>query len=285
MSNNTPLTWLRTFAAAARLSSFTHAAQELHLTQAAVSKHMRALELHVGKTLFVRLAHGIQLTELGSRYQVEVEAALLALDHATYDLFGMGDQRAVNLHCNMAFSHWWLIPRLADFYALYPQVEVELNHSIWDMQNEPVKGDIHVRYGLGEWPKQHTLRLTDDELIPMVASHLCLAEAQQLPLIHVLGYRHGWHWYAEQTQQEQLLNKAQRKVDNSVAAYAMAGQGLGIVLVRSSFIEHDWIKQNLQPLGMPAGKTPEGFFALLNESSQSNEQVTKVWHWLAAIAH
>lgn len=285
MSNKTPLIWLRTFASAARLSSFTHAAQELHLTQAAVSKHMRALELHVGKPLFVRQAHGIQLTELGSRYQVEVEAALVSLDHATYDLFGMGDQHSVNLHCNMAFSHWWLMPRLADFYQQYPQVEVELNHSIWDMQNEPVKGDIHVRYGLGQWPENQALRLTDDELVPMMAAHMPVDEATELPLIHVLGYRHGWYWYAEQTQQECLLDRGHRKVDNSVAAYAMAAQGLGVVLVRSSFIGHDWIQQNLQPLAMPTCKTPEGFFALLKEPNQPSEQVSYLWDWLGKISH
>ena len=285
MSNNTPLIWLRTFAAASRLSSFTQAAEELHLTQAAVSKHMRALELHLGKPLFLRQAHGIQLTELGSRYQIEVEAALVSLDHATFDLFGTGDQREVNLHCNMAFSHWWLLPKITSFYAQYPHIDVELHHSIWDMQNEPIKGDIHVRYGLGQWPKQHALRLTDDNLIPMAARHLLPGAVQQLPLIHVLGYRHGWHWYAEQIQDEELLSKEQRKVDNSVAAYTMAGQGLGVVLMRSSFLDNEWIQQNLQPLAMPACKTPEGFFALLNESSQSSEQVIQMWNWLAEITY
>ena len=86
MSQQTPLIWLRTFAAAAKHCSFTRAAQELHITQAAVSKHMRALELHLGQVLFVRQAHGLQLTELGSRYRVEVEAALMNLDNATSDL-------------------------------------------------------------------------------------------------------------------------------------------------------------------------------------------------------
>ena len=285
MAKNTPLIWLRTFAAAARLSSFTHAAQELHLTQAAVSKHMRALELHVGKSLFVRQAHGIKLTELGSRYQDEVEAALVSLDHATYDIFGMGDQRSVNLHCNLSFSHWWLMPKLSEFYALHPKVDVELNHSIWDMQNEPVKGDIHVRYGLGQWPEDQALRLTDDELVPMVAAHLPIEHAMALPLLHVLGYRHGWYWYVEQVQQEWLLDRAHRKVDNSVAAYTMAAQGLGVVLVRSSFIGHAWIAQYLQALDLPRVKTPEGFFALWNGPSQSSEQVIQMWNWLAEITY
>lgn len=283
MLKTTPLIWLRTFAAAARQCSFTRAALELNLTQAAVSKHMRALEMHIGKPLFVRQAHGIQLTELGGRYQVEVEAALVALDHATSDLFGLGDQRAVNLHCNMAFSHWWLMPRLSDFYQHNPETDVELHHSIWDMQHEPIKGDIHIRYGLGNWAASQAIRLTDDELLPMAAKHLCLQQACELPLIHVLGYRHGWHWYVEQTQQEVLLQRHQRKVDNSVAAYEMAAHGLGIVLVRSSFVSHPWVGSNLQVLDLPACKTSEGFFALLKETNSANEQVLQVWDWLQSL--
>jgi LysR family transcriptional regulator, glycine cleavage system transcriptional activator len=280
MTTTTPLIWLRTFVAAARWCSFTRSAQELNITQAAVSKHMRALELHVGKPLFVRQAHGIQLTELGSRYQIEVEAALLALDHATSDLFGLGDQRSVNLHCNMAFSQYWLMPRLSGLYAQYANLDVELHHSIWDMRHEPIKGDIHIRYGLDNWQHTQTLRLTDDELVPMVARGVSVGEIEDLPLIHVLGYRHGWHWYAEQTAQELLLLRKQRKVDNSVAAYLMAAQGLGMVLVRSSFVQNQWIEQNLRTIQLPACKTPEGFFALLNEQKQATEQVQQVWNWL-----
>lgn len=280
MNQQTPLIWLRTFVAAAKHCSFTRAAQELHITQAAVSKHMRALELHLGQVLFVRQAHGLQLTELGSRYRVEVEAALLNLDNATSDLFGMRDQRRIELHCNMAFSQWWLVPRLASLYDQYPDLDVEIHHSIWDMQNEPIKGDIHIRYGLGDAFSDRALRLTEDQLIPMAAKGLSSAQLARLPLLHILGYRHGWHWYAEQTQLFDLLQRGQRSVDNSVVAYQMAAQQLGVVLVRSSFVNHAWIVEHLQILDLPACATPEGFFALQRDRQVAVEQQQWLWDWL-----
>lgn len=281
MSQQTPLIWLRTFAAAAKHCSFTRAAQELHITQAAVSKHMRALELHLGQVLFVRQAHGLQLTELGSRYRVEVEAALMNLDNATSDLFGMRDQRRIELHCNMAFSEWWLVPRLATLYDQYPDLDVEIHHSIWDMQNEPIKGDIHIRYGLADHFGDRALRLTEDQLIPMVANGLSPAQLAALPLIHILGYRHGWHWYVEQTQLPDLLQRRQRSVDNSVVAYQMAAQKLGIALVRSSFVTHPWIEDNLASIELPACATPEGFFALQRDRQVAVEQQQWLWDWLS----
>ncbi|MDP6967675.1 MAG: LysR family transcriptional regulator [Gammaproteobacteria bacterium] len=279
-NQQTPLIWLRTFVAAARHSSFTRAAAELHLTQAAVSKHMRALELHLGQTLFVRQAHGLQLTELGSRYQVEVEAAIQNLDNATSDLFGLHDHKRLQLHCNLAFCQWWLVPRLPDLYQRYPSLEIELHHSIWDTQNEPIKGDIHIRYGLSNNFDEHTLRLTNDRLIPMAAQGLPAAELASLPLLHVLGYRHGWHWYAEQLDRADVLSRPQRSVDNSVIAYQMAAQGLGLVLVRSGFVHHPWIKANLQTFDWPACDTPESFFAMLRDSYVLSEQLNTLWGWL-----
>ena len=279
-NKSTPLIWLRTFLAAARHSNFTRAAEELHLTQAAVSKHMRALELHLGQPLFVRQAHGLQLTELGSRYQIEVEATLQNLDNTTSDLFGLSDNKSIQLHCNLAFCQWWLIPRLSDLYRSQPNLELELHHSIWDTQNEPIKGDIHIRYGVLNDTDEHILRLTNDHLIPMMARSLPKAEQSALPLLHVLGYRHGWHWYAEQLDREEILSRPQRSVDNSVIAYQMAAQGLGLVLVRSSFAKHPWITANLQMCDWPNCETPESFFAMRRDGIIMGEQLGALWGWL-----
>lgn len=277
MKKNTPLPWLRTFVAAADCLSFTEAARELALTQAAVSKQMRSLELTLKQPLFVRKAHGLSLTEMGERYLIEVRAALAAIDGATEDLFGLRQASSVQLKVNISYSHFVLTPKLAKLYALLPDTPIELTHSIWDVNKEPLTGDIDIRYGQQPWPDVQAVRLGRDQLFPAIGKNSQLEP--ELPLINVLGYRSGWHWYAQQTGQSHWLARPQRSVDNSILAYQMAAAGLGVVLVRSSFMPHPWCQANLEPLA-EAVSSEEGFFALLSPSA--SEATKPVWQWLTA---
>lgn len=279
MNPHPPLHWLRTFACAAQQRSFTKAAQTLNLTQAAVSKQMRALEQALNQPLFNREAHGISLTELGERYLVEVQAALNTLDGATEDLFGLRQRGVLQLRVNISFAHWVLSQRLPDLYRRLPDLQMEMTHTVWDVNREPVGGDIDIRYGMGPWKGFSAMRLTRDELYPAVGNGV--EDHPQLPLINVLGYRSGWQWYAKQTGQPALLNRPQRSVDNSIIAYQMAAQGLGIVLARSSFMEHESASSTLSDLGLPRCVTDEGFFALCSGSSQLPPAGREVWRWLA----
>ncbi len=279
MNPHPPLHWLRTFASAAQLKSFTKAAQALNLTQAAVSKQMRALEQALNQPLFNREAHGITLTELGERYLVEVQAALNTLDGATEDLFGLRQRGVLQLRVNISFAHWVLSPKLADLYSQLPDLQMEMTHTVWDVNREPVGGDIDIRYGTGPWKGFSALRLTRDELFP--ATGTGTEDHPQLPLINVLGYRSGWQWYAKQTGQPELLNRPQRSVDNSIIAYQMAAQGLGVVLARSSFMEHAMANSSLRDMQMQRCKTEEGFFALCSGSAQLPQAGRDVWRWLA----
>ena len=279
MKSNTPLHWLRTFRVAAEQLSFTRAAQGLSLTQAAVSKQMRSLEIHLKQPLFNRHAHGLSLTEMGQHYLIEVQAALDTLDGATEDLFGLRRDDTVKLRSNIAFAHWVLVERLPDLYRQSPNLKLELSHTVWDVSHEPVSGDIDIRYGLEPWTDQCAIRLTRDCLVP-VNSVLTVAD-DSAALINVLGYRYGWQWYAEQTGQLQLLQRQQRSVDSSIVAYGMAAQGLGLVLARSSFMQNAWVNSRLVDSGLPHCRTDEGFFALCANPERLTPMAQEVWHWLS----
>ncbi|WP_261840805.1 LysR family transcriptional regulator [Aliamphritea ceti] len=279
MNPHPPLHWLRTFAYAAQHKSFTKSAQSMNLTQAAVSKQMRALEQALNQPLFNREAHGISLTELGERYLVEVQAALSTLDGATEDLFGLRQRGVLQLRVNISFAHWVLSQRLSGLYERLPDLQMEMTHTVWDVNREPVGGDIDIRYGIGPWKGFSAMRLTRDELFPATGKNI--QNPQDLPLINVLGYRSGWQWYAKQTGQPELLKRQQRSVDNSIIAYQMAAQGLGIVLARSSFMEHELASASLQDLDLPRCPTEEGFFALCSSSAQLPPSGREVWRWLA----
>jgi len=278
MKSNISLQWLRTFKVAAEQQSFTRAAQVLSLTQAAVSKQMRSLEMHLKQPLFNRLAHGLSLTEMGQHYLIEVKAALNALDTATEDLFGLRQKDTVKLRTNIAFAHWLLVERLPDLYLQNPGLKLELSHSVWDVSHEPVSGDIDVRYGLEPWPGLCSIRLTRDSLYAAGATNASIENAPAL--INVLGYRYGWQWYAEQTQQPKILRGQQLSVDNSVIAYPMAAEGLGLVLARSSFMQNGWAKTHLVDAGLPHCKSDEGYFALCTDPDRLSPMAQAVWEWL-----
>ena len=278
MKSNTPLQWLRTFMVAAEQQSFTRAAQVLSLTQAAVSKQMRSLEIHLKQPLFNRHAHGLSLTEMGQHYLIEVKAALKALDGATEDLFGLRQKDTVKLRTNIAFAHWVLVERLPDLYRQYPGLKLELSHTVWDVSHEPISGDIDIRYGLEPWPDLRAERLTRDILYPAVAKNI--NSEKSTALINVLGYRYGWQWYADQTGQHQLLSGQQLSVDNSVIAYPMAAEGLGMVLARSSFMQNSWADTNLVDAGLPRCNSDEGYFALCTDPDSLSPMAQSVWQWL-----
>lgn len=282
MKTHPPLAWLRTFAYAAEHLSFTQAASALNLTQAAVSKQMKALEQSLNQPLFHRQAHGLQLTEMGRRYLPEVRAALNALDSATEDLFGQRQRHGVQLRINMSYAQWILQPRLPELYALLENNPLEMTHTIWDVTQEPVGGDIDIRYGTPPWKNLEAQRLTRDTLFPACAADIDWQSAT-VPLIHVLGYRSGWRWYAEQSQDRSWLHRPHRAVDNSVMAYQMAAQGLGVVLARSSFLQHPWAQKHLWYPPAPQIQSEEGFFALRTQHKVLSEAAQTVWDWLSTI--
>ena len=126
-----PLTWLRAFEASARTLSFTQAAAELHLTQAAVSKHVKALEQHVRRPLFIRRPRGLELTKSGAAYLPKVQDAMERLAIGTREVFGQRRSSALTLRCAVSFAVNWLAPRLPDYLNRYPGKTIRLLSSVW----------------------------------------------------------------------------------------------------------------------------------------------------------
>jgi hypothetical protein len=125
------LPWLRAFEAAARQQSFSGAAQELHVSPAAVSQQIRLLEQHLGFVLFRRLPRGVLLTDMGSAYLPSVRKAFDTLSMSTAGLFGSPGRRTLTLRCTAAFAVLWLSPRLQGFIDAHPGIDVRLFTAIW----------------------------------------------------------------------------------------------------------------------------------------------------------
>ncbi|WXL25455.1 LysR substrate-binding domain-containing protein [Ectopseudomonas mendocina] len=143
---------IRSFVAAARAQSFTVAAQELHVTQGAVSRMVQALEQELGVQLFNRNGRFITLTQAGQSYYEDVSQALQLIEDATRKLHQEQANVALQLVVNSGFAIRWLMPRLPSFQQQYPRIDVHILGGEAEMAQSGDKANLTVRYGVGNWP-------------------------------------------------------------------------------------------------------------------------------------
>src|SRR5215212_8523462 len=146
-----PLNALRTFEAASRQLSFTRAAQELHVTQTAVSHQMRLLEAHLGVPLFLRLPRRLVLTAEGRAYARELGRVFERIGDATLALQAQPRREVLAITSLPSLAARWLVPRLGQFIDAHPQIDLRLvaTERPVDFLRESV--DIGIRWGYGRW--------------------------------------------------------------------------------------------------------------------------------------
>lgn len=180
-----PLNALRAFEAAARHHSFTRAADELHVTQAAISHQVRQLEEWLGLKLFERHGHALTHTAAGKAYAPELSRLLDALASATERLAGSNNTLVGPLRITAlpSFVARWLVPRLARFRVLHPGIDLHINSEVAVHDFAHGNFDLAIRLGLGRWPGLQADLISRERLSP-VCSPALLAQA---PLATVAG--------------------------------------------------------------------------------------------------
>lgn len=170
--NVPPLRALRAFESAARHLSFTAAAEELHVTQAAVSQQIKHLETLLDTRLFRRINRRLVLTEEAQVYLPEVRESLERLSAATARLGRRRHAGALTVSVMPSFASRWLIARLPRFRQRYSDLRVRISAFEWLADFEKQDVDMAVRLGRGGWPGLHTERLMEEEIFPVCAPGL-----------------------------------------------------------------------------------------------------------------
>jgi DNA-binding transcriptional LysR family regulator len=191
-----PLAWLRAFEAAARRLSFTGAASEIGLTQAAVSQQIRLLESRLRVKLFRRMRRGVELTAEGAAYLPHVQSGFALMSRSTRELFGNRGGGHLAVSSPISFAALWLAPRLKSFQAARPDVTVELRTIHLPQDYEAGEADLEIRFGARPFAGREAVQLTIERLVP-VASPLILTGRQKgsswtgLPRLTLSGGRSG----------------------------------------------------------------------------------------------
>jgi LysR family transcriptional regulator, glycine cleavage system transcriptional activator len=162
---------LMCFDASARLGSFTRAAQELSLTQGAVSRQIIGLEARLGVALFLRERASLALTAAGQAYLSDVRPALLALERATANVMALkGQGGALNVSVGASLGNHWLIPRLPDFVRAHPEITLNLATRIGAADFSASKLDASIEFGSAERPGFTAVRVMSLTLRPCASS-------------------------------------------------------------------------------------------------------------------
>lgn len=286
-----PLNWLRAFEVSARYLNFTHAAEELHLTQGAVSQQIRQLESHLGVALFKRLPRGLGLTEEGQSYLPVVQDAISRLAVGTNEIFGQRNRRHVKVRGSLSFLHYWLAPRLADFCREYPQIDIRYISNIW-VKEPDGEDDLEIRWGCGEWSGLHAQRLTWDILQPVCSPTLMASSPIHEPcdlmnhsLLHVLGYEEGWGYWLKRVGADDVDYSRGLQFDTLISTIRMAELGHGVALARSSVVE-DLLKsgQLVAPFSHRI-EASESFYLVHEQTEVLSPDAANFSTWLVAQAH
>ncbi len=166
MQNLPSMSGLKVFSSAAQNLSFTQTAEELGLSQPAVSHAIKLLEKHLGAALFVRRHRSLALTAAGEKFYNDVSIGLGHIEQSVLALRMMAaDDKRVTLSISTAFATHWLLPRVSRFKASFPSIDLRFQTTAYDIDLNKEGIGLGVRYGDGQWDNYHSWKLFDEEVL------------------------------------------------------------------------------------------------------------------------
>jgi LysR family glycine cleavage system transcriptional activator len=238
---------LRTFEAAGRRLSFSLAAQDLNISQAAVSQQMRQLEAYLDTALFIRHHRRLSLTSTGQSYFDTVREALDRLDSVTDQLFPGKHHQTVTLRCTSGVAALRLVPHLNAFQKLHRNIEIRIKTLEQIEDNHKIRApDLEILIAGDAENDPTAVKLFTSIITPVCSPRLFTQrqrpirpdEILEFELIHVLGYDDDWHrWFRNHVQNDVNVSRG-LLVDGSLIAIEAAQRGDGIMLGRRPFIDH-----------------------------------------------
>lgn len=287
------LTAVRYFSVAARLLSFTGAAQELHVTQAAVSRMVQTLEQDLGVALFVRNGKFIRLTPAGSAYYQEVSEALAQIQQASQTARRAVQEETLSLIVNTGFAIRWLVPRLPDFQRRYPHIHVDILASEADALESQRPVHLSIRLGSQSAAGHHVTRLNVGDAFGVVCSPALLSYKKvtrpedligQPLLAHTNPSRDFWaDFFTEFGLGSPDMGQAPRFHQLLMIAEA-AISGLGFALVPLFLFQEELKSGRLVQVFPQTHRPRQGYCLVQTKESEKDHKVSCFQQWLLKTA-
>ena len=281
-----PLGSLRVFVAVAQHKSFTRGADALGLTTSAASMQVQALEEYLRLALFRRNGRQVELTSEGERLRPRVEQALAdlesAIDEARADR-GTGPLRVTTL---AFFLAQWLLPRLPNFAAQHPDLDVQIHTSVKLADFVKTGMDAGIRFGAGSWPRLYAQKLLDEWLVPVCTPRLLqrhgpIAAARDLRRYKLLHSPYEpWTAWLLEGGTDQAWPGSGPAFDDAIAIVRATEAGQGLALVRWSLVADDVTMGRLAVAGR-AVHSAHAWYFVCPPALLALEKVALFRQWLA----
>jgi len=280
-----PLETFRFFEAAARHLNFTHAAEEMHVTHGAVSQRIKRLEEHLATPLFRRSGRRMLLTDEGRRLLKRVRAAISEIAAGVEAIRPGNTDRILTISTVPCFAAYWLLPRLADFNEHHPDIQVNIRAalSLTDFTRDGV--DMALRFGPGKWAGLTSIKLYDEELVPVCSPTLrggrlprVPGDLLKMPLLH--DERQPWSiWFEAVGLDYRDAGQGPRYSEENLLLPA-AIAGLGVALARASLVEADLASGRLVRLFSRSVPTRYSYFIVYPPGSETLGKIQVFQQWL-----
>ncbi|MEP3639840.1 MAG: LysR substrate-binding domain-containing protein [Paracoccaceae bacterium] len=271
------LSALRAFEATSRHVTYAAAATELNVTDAALRQHVRALEARFGLKLVRRAGRGVALTEDGRRLAQSLSAGFETIAEGVDLLDRTGAVRPVRVACTPAFAETWLMPRLPEFWAQHPSVQIDLAPSLRNVDLASGSHDMAIRYGTGNWHWPVTHRLASAAYTIVAAPSFAASMREDLisaTWLFEAGRVEHERWAAERGVGFDGLQCRRYPTNSLVLSAARAGHGLSVQ--SWALIERDIEAGTLQVID----REPEGDLAYYLLIASERTEAVRLAEWL-----
>lgn len=279
------ITALQAFEAAARHQSFTHAAQELSLTQGAICRQIATLEAFVGVPLFDRVRRGVRLTDAGERYGRLVRRQLDAIERDTLAIMAHQGGGVVDLAVVPTFATRWLLPRLTPADAGGPGLQVNMATRTRPFLFDDTEFDAAIYSGDPGWPGTRAYFLMRENPVPVCSPRLAsgpldAAAIAALPLLQQSTRPTAWRdWFASAGVSAPADMAGMRLELFSMLSQA-AADGLGVALIPPFLIQQELDQDKLRILNPHSGPGQRAFHLIVPEHKTALPALIQFRDWL-----
>lgn len=238
------LAGLRAFEATARLNSFSAAGRELNVTHAAIAQHVRGLEGFFSQSLLFRQGRKMELTPSGQRLAAALSDGFLTIQAGVNDLRAESEDRPLKIALTPSFAESWLMPRLGEFWADHPEIELALLPGIGltDLRRDGV--DLAIRYGKGVWQGYQSELLASAQFV-VVATKEYIGNRKVSSLSDLSDVK----WLIESDRRDQSLWAEEQGLDladteitsfpTATLVHLAARAGYGVAILTQAIVDHD----------------------------------------------
>jgi LysR family glycine cleavage system transcriptional activator len=283
-----PLNPLHVFEVAARLGNFTKAAGELGITQSAVSRQIGTLEDYLNVRLFERARAGVSLTKAGKEYFRDIQAAFATIVASTGRLRGKDGPQTLHVSVYPTFAMKWLAPRIDDFNADYPLIQLRVTATVRELDFVSKGIDLAIRLLPDSDAEPRFIKLFSDMIQPVCSPGLLDEAGRQINSVEALGkfrllhsrYRRSdWRdWFAAMG----VTEFAERGIEfsSSVLTYQAAMEGMGVAMGQTLLLEQEFKSGKLIPLFDPPLERPMSYYVTWSKHVEPNYRARAFIHWL-----